>query len=493
MRCADVRPLLAAYLQDALGDGERRPVEAHLEGCRACAAELAGLVRTERQVARGLQAWAAAGTPAVDLAAGLEQRLADVPARVAGRPRRRRLWPSLAAAAAAVLALILTFPRWAGAASEWPVVGPWIQEVILSNAGLRWAYEHDLIAGTLARDAHDGIELKVLGVLADPAQTSVIYEVTGLPPDPSDGEQAEPVRAHDGLFWSPPPRTGHPGVFIPRVNGQGTASSTPMAVRTPLGLVGTTFTYPLETEEAVLTVSLDYQGKSWSVDVPVSRAPLGRYTREVPAGLSQTIGEVTVTVERVFYTPAQTIVEYVLTRPPFHGSTIWNNNRWSPHVETADGRKLYGDGNSLGRYRDDGRQVERLGFPATAESATLVFPGLVRGEPASLEWPLAPGEQVQEHAGTAIRLSRWQRDGQRLAVELEFPAGAVTGLRSPVAVDAAGREFPTDGGEGASESEGRAWRQYQWELPAGADPVAIRIDGVGIMQEGPWRFPLPPG
>jgi hypothetical protein len=46
MSCHDAREALSAFLDDELGPGERREVEAHLEGCAECRRELEGLRQT---------------------------------------------------------------------------------------------------------------------------------------------------------------------------------------------------------------------------------------------------------------------------------------------------------------------------------------------------------------------------------------------------------------------------------------------------------------
>ena len=102
---SDIHALSGAYVVDALDDLERARFETHLADCADCREE----VRTLSEAASLLGASASAAPPA-----GLRDRvLADIatvrplpPASPAPQPvERRRRWPQLVAAAAAVVAL----------------------------------------------------------------------------------------------------------------------------------------------------------------------------------------------------------------------------------------------------------------------------------------------------------------------------------------------------------------------------------------------------
>jgi anti-sigma-K factor RskA len=105
---ADVHTLIAAYVLDALDDGERAAFEQHLAACEPCREEVVGLRRTAVRLAD-----AAAVVPPSPMRAQVLQRVAQTPQvrDASGAPRR---WTSRGGrprspvwlAAAAVLAVI---------------------------------------------------------------------------------------------------------------------------------------------------------------------------------------------------------------------------------------------------------------------------------------------------------------------------------------------------------------------------------------------------
>lgn len=103
MKCDDIEPLLAPYVDDEAPPAERERVGEHLRRCPPCAARAA----TQRAARRLVQARAEAfSTPAP---AALRARCAAL----ARRPRRAFTWPfwtlATATASVAVLAIVLTY------------------------------------------------------------------------------------------------------------------------------------------------------------------------------------------------------------------------------------------------------------------------------------------------------------------------------------------------------------------------------------------------
>ena len=113
-RCREWRTSLGAYVLDQLPAGERAALEAHLEGCPECRAELRELegVAALLPLADPARIEQPTVRPPADLGARIEAQIAAEAARE-GRERRRRrfrLWAGGAvatAAVAAVLALIV--------------------------------------------------------------------------------------------------------------------------------------------------------------------------------------------------------------------------------------------------------------------------------------------------------------------------------------------------------------------------------------------------
>jgi hypothetical protein len=117
-RCREWRQLLGAYALGDLGDGERKGLEAHLEGCPGCRAEAESLATVARLLP--LADPARFGRPAPRPSPQLGDRIAaaveDESRATRGRSRHRRFALALggAAAAAAAALAILVLPGGGG-------------------------------------------------------------------------------------------------------------------------------------------------------------------------------------------------------------------------------------------------------------------------------------------------------------------------------------------------------------------------------------------
>ncbi|MBI5832992.1 MAG: zf-HC2 domain-containing protein [Armatimonadetes bacterium] len=127
MNCRGVRRHLAAYDADALSARRRASVGAHLPRCSACRAELAAL----RSVGALLDSASGAGARP-ELWAGIEARLAANTRLPLPRTRLSLAWVGGAAAAMAVLAVVLVWPRTMPAAPASEFLG---QHQRLANRG----------------------------------------------------------------------------------------------------------------------------------------------------------------------------------------------------------------------------------------------------------------------------------------------------------------------------------------------------------------------
>ena len=108
MKCAQVQDLLDEYFEGTLAEPLRRQLDAHLEQCQACAAELAQITRVASALAAVPQA-----EPSQDLPGLISSRVAQLPSLSARRtllPGWRRL-TLISAASVAVLAGVLYLSR----------------------------------------------------------------------------------------------------------------------------------------------------------------------------------------------------------------------------------------------------------------------------------------------------------------------------------------------------------------------------------------------
>lgn len=447
----------------------------------------------EHRLSQGLKRWAQAGEPSMDLEA-------YVRGDAVRRTRRRWSWLGGAAAAAAVaLALGLTFPRWAGAAAELPLVGPVITRIILEDAGLKWAYDRGLIDGNVAEVTQNGVTVRILGVVADARRTTVLYRVLGAPGSPHRDGAPVPV---DSLITPPrpvdslviPPRTVEPVVgFIDTVNGQGATSSFMYPEETPLGHFGVLSTLPLETEEAELGLTFRVGDEEIRLTVPASRQETDKFSREVAVNQTLEHDGVRVTVESVIYTPAETVVRYREEKEHFQGSLSWDPEVEYNYLE-VDGRR-YPESSKSSIGVDN---VYHIAFPPMEGPSRLVLRPRVKGVPIEAVWPLEEGA-VAEVMGVPITLVAFEQIPDGVGFRWEMPdVEPLRGIAGFEVIDAEGQAHPL-GSQGQGSwastanfvSEGVRHQRYASGLSEGVEPVAVRATRAAVAVEGPWVFELP--
>jgi hypothetical protein len=437
----------------------------------------------EQRLGAGLKRWAEAGQPTLALETYVRTQVAN---------KRRRTWLRWAGTAAAAAALVVglgaTFPKWAGAASGLPLVGPVVTEIIMKDAGLKWAYDNDLLQGAVAEAQDGAMTVRILGVLAGPVRTTVVYQITGVDEPPAGHDR--PVRAGDeGLAG----RFSHPATIWPEFSitelpgrlSYFTSQSGPMA--TPVGLVGTFETAPLGVEEGTIKLDVTYQDHAVSLAIPVSRAVVDRVSKTVPVGESQTVGDITITVDSVIHTPVDTVVQYRVEKPKFTGGGWgWSGNQYSVYAEGPGGNREYG------RKESEMNGISMLSLPVVAGPSKLVFPLEVKGVPADLRWPLAKGA-VAEARGVPVTLKDWSVSGEMLYLEWEHAAGPSLFAFGPVEVlDADGNAHAVEENRATwYDREGLTNRAVELKLPEGVVPVAVRAGTVAVGVTGPWVFDLP--
>lgn len=446
----------------------------------------------DSRLSQGLKRWAEAGEPTIDLEAYVRaQTDSPCPNLAAEAPadpvRRTPCWlRRLALPAAAVLAMLLgvvTFPMWAGAAAEWPLVGPVVTEVVLKDAGLKWAYENHLIQGSLAEVKEGDVTVRILGVMADTARTTLVYQVVGLPAHPRDGE-ARPIPGPGSLLQDPP-APPDVGIGIAKLGGQA-AMSWQSYQETSVGLVGTVSTLPLETEKGTIELKVRIGIRESTLQMEISRAEAGRFSSEVPVNQSQTVGDVTITVKSVIYTPAETVIKYQVKKPEYWGSYSWQPQE--NHRLECGGKSVYpGDSHGAG---DDHMEA----FPVAGCTPRFVVPMVVKGEPVHLVWPLTEGA-TQQAAGGTITLKSWERQDGRIAFEFWSAGGdGFKGMDQLAVIDKDGQVYRFEHWKSESAADmpdGTKRRVPEFDLPTEFMPVAVQADRIGVRLEGPWTFDLP--
>lgn len=443
----------------------------------------------EHRLGQGLRRWAEAGQASMDLEAyvlGKQARTVDMPA-----PRRRWLrWAGSVAASVALLAtMTATFPRWAGAAAGWPLVGPVVTEIILKDAGLKWAYDEGLIQGTLAEAKDGNVSVRILGFVADQARTTLIYQITGWQEPAPAPDQPQP--AHSGpwvLHMSHPVRT-YPAVAISNVNGDGVASWGSPPLMTPVGLVGSITSWPLEQETAPVTVTVEFGARKIHLDFTLHRSDKDSRSVTAGAGFSQRIKGVTVTVNSVSYTPAETLVRYTVSGPHFMGGIQYDGDEGTVFLESG-GRQLKSLSSS-GRYQPDGSLENFDTFPAVTGPARLVIPTRFTGVVVDLVWPLHK-DATQEMTGSVITLSDWHQTGQEVGFQWQYQRNPLFGLDQVEVIDVAGKRYPVAATvRSTSVQNGREWRTAEGTIPEGVTPVAVAVKQAALRADGPWEFDLP--
>lgn len=438
----------------------------------------------EHRLGQGLKRWATAGEPTMDL----EAYVLGTAGNGRNQPRSRVRWVVGSAAAAVLfLGVLFSFPAWAGAASGWPLVGPVITKIIMQDAGLKWAYENDLIQGTVAEASQDGVSVRILGVMAGSARTTFIYQIVGLPEPPKPEDQpAKPVSAHD-LFFDSRPTGDLPQIRIRKLPGD-----TPpilwlsQPTWTPVGLVGTAHTSPLSTTEGDIALTFSIDGRNFDLTFPASRSAVDNLSKEIPVNQTQVVGDIRITVQSVIYSPMDTVVKYKVEKPEFHGGWSWGGTEMSMRLE-AGGEQLH----SFHSFNTADYTLDA--FPPVKGPVRLVFPAQVKAVAAALTWPLGSGS-VQQAAGTDLVLDQWERQGNRIAVRWTYRRIApFVSFGSFKVVDAAGTIYDVKEGSTAWGGFGspEAHTTVELELPPGVEPVAVRSEEIAVAVMGPWTFDLP--
>lgn len=418
----------------------------------------------EESLQNDLKRWAEAGAPSFDLGGALAQR-------ARAKRNRWRRWGSVAATLLLLsTAVTATFPAWAATAANWPLVGEPIRAYMAERAGLTWAYQMGFYQANLAELTDGKVTLRVLGVIADPIQTKVFYQVEGV-------NMAVSPEVEDPASLS-----------ITGIDGVGGVSS-----YYPIHGFNTTDTYyvgetnAITAEQAVLNLKLQVGELVKEIEIPVNPAASARYFKEIPVAETQTHGPVSITVEKVTVSPAEVVLSYKATLPP--GSKGWTSRGGlAQPILKAGGAELTGrlTGNSGVNYEN------HLAFPRVHGQTQFVIPSQLAPIEVNARWDWAPGGIV-EVLGVPVTLHAITDDRNGLWVEWSYPADSlIYGFGGFTVIGKDGTRVEQEmTGTSTGGDERSAFSGVEVKLPEGFEPAAIEVSHAVKRIDGPWVFDLP--
>ncbi len=460
--------VLEKYLREQLAvEAEGDEIEEFtLDGLQSAAKALPSAKRAEiiKEVARITESEPAS-----------QQELSHRTTPAMKRRNLRVVWGRSIAGLAAALLLLLMAPIAVNGAVDFPGVGRWIQQAVLRDSGLSWAYENGYIEGTMAQTSLDGLTLRILGVVADPVQTTVIYLLQGVE-----------AAARGGA-------NNIPSVSITSVDGEGVASWTRPGNSTLFGQVGIVSTGPLTEDTSTLEVSLMSGGTSrLSLTIAAHREELSRLASVTHLDALVRLEGIDVVGQSLTVTPSQVVVEYTITGGQFTQGMIPEDMLLS--LVTDSGCEIRAS-SSHGTMRDGTRYMRTVfDRPADLSGAKLVIPVMAQFQEAQVAWSLADGTLISGRADSVILQNVSHNAGQ---------------LQFEMAIDRNGDIWNYHGFEvenAAGEVHVLGHNRSNWwhpgdsdtieivgtriSLPEGFVPVLLRATEAEILVRGPWVLDL---
>ncbi|MGE5654227.1 MAG: zf-HC2 domain-containing protein [Bacillota bacterium] len=512
MRCDDVIGHLAAFRHGELPAELSHSIEMHLGSCSACQTVLDGITKMEERLVRESMQWhqPSRGMQPVTLeqlrrqAAALTEVEKEALTRnvtpvvtyatEGNKPRsllsRQWLRP-LISLTAACLILVMVAPQVIMASVDVPGIGPWLQKMALQRVGLEWAVENGYVQGTVAQASNNDVTLRIIGVVADPVQTALIYLIQGLerPQEHANENELKAQRAGEiDASRSPIPETALPQVRIVSVDGQGTSSWSQRPTWTSLGLVGVVETHPLPNEQGAIEMALYPHGdgnEKVQLTLPVSRAAESKLATVVPLDYQKTVDGITVRGDRVILTPMQMRVEYSVEGGHNVNGSI--PTEYASYLTSASGQRMTGHGGgslngAMWKYR------AIFDRPSDLNGLTMVIPWLSKDVPIQLSWPFDADEPGQVALGTPVELkTRYVRPGEVCFELLWQQSERAWGFGGIKIYDAGGRlmDFNEQWVEGNSSSV------YGFRSPERSTPDRLSINTLEQVVAGDWVIPIP--
>jgi hypothetical protein len=326
---------------------------------------------------------------------------------------------------------------------------------VIKDAGLAWAYEHGYINEHLETASKDGVKLTILGAVTDPIQTTIIYLLEG---------REKPELDIYSTNWDNLPLY----------------SLSSQQVKTPLGILELVYTDPLPAGAQQLRVVLKDPGLA--MDIDVTRDSVSQVSREYKLDFEETVGDVTLKLKRIIYTPTQARVDFSVKGCffdqgvfPIPNTLLMDGNG----ISAAEGSRVGSQSNYYWEICDI------FSYPGNMRDLSLVICDWEFLIPVDFDFtPEDVGKEVAV-AGSTMTLVAWERNGpvwgSEDILELHFkPDGLIRGV-AKWRVD--GFILPT-----MQES-------YKGNIVVGfrlpRDSKRVTASSIHFFVPGNWEIPLP--
>jgi len=389
-------------------------------------------------------------------------------------PKPRPKWLSYAAGLVAACVLFAVTPTIARGAADLPLIGPYIQQIAFRHVGLGWAFEHGYMQGTIAQVSKDGVTLKILGVVADPVETTVIYLLQGID---------EATTENEGAI-----------VHITSVDGNGVVSWTNGGLaRTSLGIIGTTHTRALANPTGIISIQTKLpQGDTMALSVSVSREEISKLSQEFPQVHEQVIDGITVKTTKAVLTPSQLMIDYTMNG----GHGVWGATPREYRIHLSAGGENYTQADGSGGYLDSVTNTWHLqaifARPKTFEDIKLVIPALSTTVDTSLEWSLEQARATATNGDYSMELFDISVE-EGLVSFRYLPSLTVWAPRGLSVTYADGNEEQIERPNAIWRGDGitpPGWSGFELELTSGSTPIRLRASALEVIVSGPWTLPI---
>lgn len=386
----------------------------------------------------------------------------------APKTRSKAGWRQLAAGLL-IAGMLLSFaPAMARNSLDLPGIGVLVQKFTMRHVGLDWAFENGYMQGTLAQASKNGVTVKILGYLADPVHTTVIYVIQGVDQATIDANSVP--------------------VTIQSIQGEGAFSWGGQVVPTSVGYVGTVHTWAIEDAEAILNLKIGLPGDdSMNIVLPISREAISTLAEVREIGLEQTIAGITLRVDTLTLTPSQLMVEYSIRGQGGMAGGMWNQDPLLLRGPDMYMEHRSGSGGSYNYETDEWQLRAIFDRPRSLSDLEFVVPNQPRHITVDFEWPLDREIAMAESGELGLEIYDISADAESVFFRYDYRPD-LQNLRSFELVYA-------DGSTELIEHPTISWRYLEWtgvtlRAKGHAAPIAVRAHAASVLVQGPWTIPL---